>query len=142
MAVQFSKAGLSPQGDQPLKRNHETASFDIEAELDRIQSKEMNEKGHSQQMVIGREVQNHASFSLVYHDPVSGNELGLNGSSVPAFSAGEVPNEDNCTPTLEVPKTFSQASSDHDARKTSSLMVCYPLRLQVIIHNQLLRYIC
>lgn len=122
MAVQFSKAGLSPQGDQPLKRNHETASFDNEAELDRIQSKEMNEKGHSQQMVIGREVQNHASFSLVYHDPVSGNELGLNGSSVPAFSAGEVPNEDNCTPTLEVPKTFSQASSDHDARKTSSLM--------------------
>ncbi|KAJ6686648.1 hypothetical protein OIU79_016421 [Salix purpurea] len=122
MAVQFSKAGLSPQGDQPLKRNHETASFDIEAELDRIQSKEMNEKGHSQPMVIGREVQNHASFSLVFHDPVSGNELGLNGSSVPAFSAGEVPNEDNCTPTLEVPKTFSQASSDHDARKTSSLM--------------------
>ncbi|KAJ6729417.1 hypothetical protein OIU85_020344 [Salix viminalis] len=142
MAVQFSKAGLSPQGDQPFKRNHETASFDIEAELDRIQSKEMNEKGHSQQMVIGREVQNHASFSLVYHDPVSGNELGLNGSSVPAFSAGEVPNEDNCTPTVEVPKTFSQASSDHDARKTSSLMVCYPLRLQVIIHNQLLHYIC
>uniref|UniRef100_A0A6N2NEP8 RNA helicase n=2 Tax=Salix viminalis TaxID=40686 RepID=A0A6N2NEP8_SALVM len=122
MAVQFSKAGLSPQGDQPFKRNHETASFDIEAELDRIQSKEMNEKGHSQQMVIGREVQNHASFSPVYHDPVSGNELGLNGSSVPAFSAGEVPNEDNCTLTLEVPKTFSQASSDHDARKTSSLM--------------------
>jgi ATP-dependent RNA helicase DHX37/DHR1 len=102
----------------------------------------MNEKGHLQPMVIGREVQNHASFSLVYHDPVSGNELGLNGRSVSAFSAEEVPNEDNCTPTLEVPKKSSQASSDHDARKTSSLMVCYRLRLQVMIHNLLLRYIC
>ncbi|KAH8517291.1 hypothetical protein H0E87_005294 [Populus deltoides] len=123
MAVQFSKAGLSPQGDQPFKRNHETASFEIEAGLDEIQSKkDMNEKGHLQPMVIGREVQNHASFSLVYHDPVSGNELGLNGRSVSAFSAEEVPNEDNCTPTLEVPKKSSQASSDHDARKTSSLM--------------------
>jgi hypothetical protein len=78
----------------------------------------------------------------VYHDPVSGNELGLNGRSVSAFSAEEVPNEDNCTPTLEVPKKSSQASSDHDARKTSSLMVCYRLRLQVMIHNLLLRYIC
>lgn len=123
MAVQFSKAGLSPQGDQPFKRNHETASFEIDAGLDEIQSKnDMNEKGHLQPMVIGREVQNHASFSLVYHDPVSGNELGLNGRSVSAFSAEEVPNEDNCTPTLEVPKKSSQASSDHDARKTSSLM--------------------
>ncbi|KAJ7008259.1 ATP-dependent RNA helicase DEAH13-like isoform X1 [Populus alba x Populus x berolinensis] len=123
MAVQFSKAGLSPQGDQPFKRNHETASFEIEAGLDEIQSKmHMDEKGHLQPMVIGREVQNHASFSLVCHNPVSGNELGLNGRSVSALSAEEVSNEDNCTPTLEVPKKSSQASSDHDARKTSSLM--------------------
>ncbi|KAJ6870955.1 hypothetical protein NC652_036580 [Populus alba x Populus x berolinensis] len=88
MAVQFSKAGLSPQGDQPFKRNHETASFEIEAGLDEIQSKmHMDEKGHLQPMVIGREVQNHASFSLVCHNPVSGNELGLNGRSVSALSA-------------------------------------------------------
>ncbi|KAG6745055.1 hypothetical protein POTOM_051697 [Populus tomentosa] len=109
--------------DNPFKRNHETASFEIEAGLDEIQSKmHMNEKGHLQPMVIGREVQNHASFSLMCHNLVSGNELGLNGRSVSALSAEEVSNEDNCTPTLEVPKKSSQASSDHDARKTSSLM--------------------
>ncbi|KAJ6870953.1 hypothetical protein NC652_036579 [Populus alba x Populus x berolinensis] len=114
---------LDPQGDQPFKRNHETASFEIEAGLDEIQSKmHMDEKGHLQLMVIGREVQNHASFSLVCHNPVSGNELGLNGRFVSALSAEEVSNEDNCTPTLEVPKKSSQASSDHDARKTSNLM--------------------
>ncbi|KAJ6870958.1 hypothetical protein NC652_036583 [Populus alba x Populus x berolinensis] len=102
----------------------------------------MNEKGHLQPMVIGREVQNHASFSLMCHNLVSGNELGLNGRSVSALSAEEVSNEDNCTPTLEVPKKSSQASSDHDARKTSSLMasnfpdvpLLRPLTTPTVVH--------
>ncbi|KAJ6873413.1 hypothetical protein NC651_032326 [Populus alba x Populus x berolinensis] len=76
-----------------------------------------------------RKVVSNQSFSLSYQDPVSGNELGLNGGSVSAFSAEEVPNKDNCTPTQEDPKKSSLVLSDHDARTTSSLMVCYTTRL-------------
>ncbi|CAK7325113.1 unnamed protein product [Dovyalis caffra] len=124
MAVQVSKAGLEvPQGDQPFERSHRTASFEIEAELEKIQSKkDANEKGHLQAMVIGRKVQNHASFSLAYQDPVSGNELGLNGGSVSAFLAEGLPNKDNCKPTQEDPKNSSLVLSDHAATTTASLM--------------------
>ncbi|KAJ6972910.1 hypothetical protein NC653_033286 [Populus alba x Populus x berolinensis] len=50
MAVQFSEASLEViQGNQPFERNRKTASFEIEAELEKILSKrDINEKGRLQ----------------------------------------------------------------------------------------------
>lgn len=130
MALQFSKAGLeAPLSDQRFKRSGGSASFETEAESEKIQSRlDIDENDHLQPMVV--EIPSYASISLAaYQEPVSGNELGFNGVSVSAFSAEEVSAKDNCIPMQEDIRNSSLTLGDHDTRKSSKLMVCYILRL-------------